>query len=329
MQIDADVAKHCRPWPLGGWVHKLARMHKTIHTEVRSSWHGIVSIHRLARVHKTPYTPKAVECRTRRKARQAVKETIHVWLQDRQPFGRHRTVAQWLPNGSVSKRADCWEVHTGQVNLFNTVAIGLPNSCVMNAGLWTWKSQSTCQLIPAVQSFVKHQLSQVVSLWDMLFNRETYCLMLSHTSHKFTAKKPMTRLQALSCSVKAVSEIDCLTCRQAVQLRDILSDLETCLTQDHCQDACYKIAYKLSHISSRQWARMSNLRQAVQLQDILSDPETCLTQDYCQDACDKIACKLSHWFLRMSMSRLSDFETGLRQCGRTSQDLALGLSLCE
>ena len=204
MQIDADVAEHCRPWPLGGWVHKLARMHKTIHTEVRSSWHVIVSIHRLARVHKTPYTPQAVECRTRRKARQAVKETIHVWLQDRQPPGRHRTVAQWLPNGSVSKRADCWEVHTGQVNLFNTVAIGkynglsLPNSCVMNAGLWTWKSQSTCRLVRAVQSFVKYQLSQVVSLWDMLFNFETYCLMLSHTSHKFTAKKPMTRLHASS-----------------------------------------------------------------------------------------------------------------------------------
>ena len=66
MQIDADVAKHCRPWPLGGWVHKLARMHKTIHTEVRRSWHVIVSIHRLARVHNTPSTPKAVECRTSR-----------------------------------------------------------------------------------------------------------------------------------------------------------------------------------------------------------------------------------------------------------------------
>lgn len=124
MQIDADVAEYCRPWPLGGCVHKLARMHKTIHTEVRSSCHIIVSIHRLAWVHKTPYTRKAVECRTRRKARQAVKETIHSWLQDRQPPGRHRTVAQWLPNGSVSKRADCWEVHTGQVNLFNTVATG-------------------------------------------------------------------------------------------------------------------------------------------------------------------------------------------------------------
>lgn len=48
-----SLAKHCRPWPLGGWVHKLARMHKTIHTEVRSSWHVIMSIHRLARVHKT------------------------------------------------------------------------------------------------------------------------------------------------------------------------------------------------------------------------------------------------------------------------------------
>ena len=259
MQIDADVAKHCRPWPLGGWVHKLARMHKTIHTEVRSSWHVIVNIHRLARVHKTPYTPKAVECRTRRKARQAVKETIHVWLQDRQPPGRHRTVVQWLPNGSVSKRADCWEVHTGQVSLFNTVAIGLPNSCVMNAGLWTWKSQSTCQLVPAVQSFVKYQLSQVVSLWDMLFNLETYCLMLSHTSHKFTAKKPMTRLQALSCSVKTVSEIECL-------LADRLSNFETyCLILRH---ASHKITVKTLvtrlHTSSlifrqdNQWARMSN-----------------------------------------------------------------------
>ena len=67
-------------------------------------------------------------------------------------------------------------------------------------------------------------------------------------------------------------------------------------------------------------------RQAVQLQGILSDPETWLTQDYCQDARDKIACKLSHRFSRMSMSRLSDFETGLRQCGKTSRDLALGLS---
>jgi len=230
-----------------------------------------------------------VECRTRRKARQAVKETIHVWLQDRQPPGRHRTVVQWLPNGYVSKRVDCWEVHTGQVNLFNTAAIGKYNGlslpCVMNAGLWTRKSQSTCQLVRAVQSFVKYQLSQVVSLWDMLFNFETYCLMLSHTSHKFTAKKPMTRLhasslmfcqdnqwdrmsnlqtgcptsrhtvwswdmphtrslprrllrdfmQALSYFVKTINEPECLVLRQVVQLRDILSDLETCLTQDYCQ----------------------------------------------------------------------------------------------
>ena len=68
------------------------------------------------------------------------------------------------------------------------------------------------------------------------------------------------------------------------------------------------------------------LRQAVQLRDILSDLETCLTQDYCQDARNKIACKLSHLLSRMSMSRLSDFETGLWQCGKTSRDLALGLS---
>ncbi len=51
------------------------------------------------------------------------------------------------------------------------------------------------------------------------------------------------------------------------------------------------------------------LRQAVRLQDILSDLETCLTQNYCQDARIKIACKLSHLLSRMSMSRLSDFET--------------------
>ena len=109
--------------------------------------------------------------------------------------------------------------------LENITGLSLPNSCVMNAGFWTWKSHSTCQLVRAVQSFVKYQLSQVVSLRDML-----------------------------------------------------------------------------------------------------SDLETCLTQDYCQDARDKIACKLSHLFSRMSMSRLSDFETGLRQCGKTSRDLALGLS---
>ena len=89
--------------------------------------------------------------------------------------------------------------------------------------------------------------------------------MLSHTSHKFTAKKPMTRLHASSLMFcQDNREIECLTCRQAVQLRDILSDLETCLTQD-----------------------------------------------YCQDARNKIACKLSHLLSRMSMSRLSDFETGL------------------
>ena len=71
------------------------------------------------------------------------------------------------------------------------------------------------------------------------------------------------------------------------------------------------------------------LRQAVQLGDILSDLETCLTQDYCQDARNKIACKLSHLLSRMSMSRLSDCEIGLRQCGKTSRDLALGLSQLE
>ena len=184
MQIDADVAERCRPWPLGGWVHKLARMHKTIHTEVRSSWHVIVSIHRLGRVHKTPYTPKAVECRTRRKARQAVKETIHVWLQDRQPASRHRAFAQWLPNGSVSKRADCWEVHTGQVNLFDTVAIGkyntlsLPNSCVMNAGLWTWKymsAYSSCSVFCQISAEPgRLTLRHVVQLWDILSDVESY-----------------------------------------------------------------------------------------------------------------------------------------------------------
>ena len=31
------VAEHCRPWPFGAWVHKLVRMHGTIHTQVQSS----------------------------------------------------------------------------------------------------------------------------------------------------------------------------------------------------------------------------------------------------------------------------------------------------
>ena len=115
-------------------------------------------------------------------------------------------------------------------------------------------------------------------------------------------------MQALSYFVKTINEPECLILRQAVQLRDILSDLETCLTQDHCQDACYKIAYKLSYfVKTVNEPECLILRQAVQLQDILSDPETCLTQHYCQDARDKIGCKLSHRFSRY-FSRYSNIQ---------------------
>ena len=155
-------------------------MHKTIHTEVRSSWHVIVSIHRLAPGAQNPCTPKAVECETRRKARQVVKETIHVWLQDRQPSGRHRTVAQCLPNGSVSKRADRWEVHTGQVNLFNTVAIGLPNSCVMNGFMNVKKPKymsacSSCLVFCQISAEPgRLTLRHAVQPWDILSDAESY-----------------------------------------------------------------------------------------------------------------------------------------------------------
>ena len=74
-----------------------------------------------------------------------------------------------------------------------------------------------------------------------------WCWVILHTNS--LPRSPWQDcMQALSCSVKTISEIECMTCRQAVQLRDILSDLETCITQDHCQDACYKIACKLSHL---------------------------------------------------------------------------------
>ena len=53
-------------------------------------------------------------------------------------------------------------------------------------------------------------------------------------------------MQALSYFVKTINEPECLILRQAVQLQDILSVLETCLTQDYCQDARDKIACKLS-----------------------------------------------------------------------------------
>ena len=53
-------------------------------------------------------------------------------------------------------------------------------------------------------------------------------------------------MQALSYFVKTINEPECLILRQAVQLQDILSDFETCLTQDYCQDAHDKIACKLS-----------------------------------------------------------------------------------
>ena len=95
-----------------------------------------------------------------------------------------------------------------------------------------------------------------------------WCWVIFHTNS--LPRSPWQDcMQALSCSVKTISEIECLTCRQAVQLRDILSGLETCLTQDHCQDACYKIACKLSHISSRQ-----SMSQNVKFWDRLSNFET-------------------------------------------------------
>ncbi len=125
------------------------------------------------------------------------------------------------------------------------------------------------------------------SQWDRMSNLQTGCPTSRHTVWSWDM--PHTRslprrllqdcIQALSYFVKTINEPECLV-----------------------------------------------LRQAVQLQDILSNPETCLTQDYCQDARDKIACKLSHRFSRKSMSILCDCETGLRQCGKTSRDLALGLS---
>ena len=141
--------------------------------------------------------------------------------------------------------------------------------------------------------------------WARSSHFETCCSTLRHIVWCWvilhTSSLPRSPWQALSCSVKTVNEIECLTCRQAVQLRDILSDLETCLTTA-------KTLVTRLHASSlifpqdNQWTRMSNLRQVVQLRGMLSDLETCLTQNCCQNACNKIACKLSHLLWRMSMS---------------------------
>lgn len=78
---------------------------------------------------------------------------------------------------------------------------------------------------------------QVVFVWKVMSTPgEEELSDLRHTLHNTAAKKPVTRLHA-SCLVlfNNVSEPDCLTSRQAVELRDILSDFDSYFTQDHCQ----------------------------------------------------------------------------------------------
>ena len=195
--------------------------------------------------------------------------------------------------------------------------LSLPKLSGTVAALWTWKNQGTCQLVRAgraVFSLVSRQsVSQNVWLWDKLSNFETYCLILRHTWHKITPKTPVTRLHA--CSLIFCQEYqwaDRPTLRQAVQLWDILSDLELYFTHDHCQDARNKIACKLTHVLSRQSVSQNVWLwdKAVRLRDILSDLETYSTQDYCQDARNKIACRLSHLLSKILVSKSSNFETG-------------------
>ena len=191
------------------------------------------------------------------------------------------------------------------------------------------RNKIACRLSHVLSS---QSVSQNVWLWVMLFNFETHCLMLSHTSHKFTAKKPMTRLHASSLMFCQDNQWDrmsnlqtgCPISRHTVWSWDMPHTRS--LPRRLLQDCVQALSYFVKSINEPECL---DLRQAVQLRDILSDLETCLTQDYCQDARNKIACKLSHLLSRMSMSRWSDFETGLWQCGKTSRNLALGLSQLE
>ena len=176
----------------------------------------------------------------------------------------------------------------------------------------------------ALSSFVKNTSEQIVQLWDILSDLETY-----FTHAKITAKTPVTRLHAsvlMFCQDNQWArmsdfETGCPTSRHTVWSWDMPHTRS--LPRRLLQDCMQALSYFLKTINEPE---CQILRQAVQLRDILSDLERYSTQDYCRDARKTIACKLSHLLSRMSMSRLSDFETGLWQCGKTSRDLALGLS---
>ena len=221
-------------------------------------------------------------------------------------------------NGPVSKRADCWMstlarwASSTQLLLGNVMAWAYQSCLEWMQAYERDKTQGTCQLVRVVQSFVKTisepeclTLRQVVQLRDIL----------SDTSHKITAKTPVTRLHASSlmfCQENQWArmsnfETGCPTSRHTVWY----------FTQDHCQDARNKIACKPSHLLSRTSAEPGRLtlRQAVQTWDILSDVETYFTQDHCQEALTRVHAS-SHVLSGQSVSqnvwlwdRLSNFET--------------------
>ena len=187
---------------------------------------------------------------TRRMARQSGKQTI-IGPRPRQAtradIGQLHNDCQW----TCLQKGGLLDVHTGQVSLFNTVAVGkrnglsLPKLSGTVAGLWMWKNPGTCQLVRVVQSFVK-----TISEPGCVISRQVVQLrdILSDTSHKITAKTPVTSLHASSpCFVKIISEPECLTLRQVVQLRDILSNT----SQDHCQEALTGL-HASSHVLSGQ-----------------------------------------------------------------------------
>ena len=127
----------------------------------------------------------------------------------RADIGQLHTDCQW----SCLQKGRLLDVHTGQVSLFNTLVVGKRNGLSLQSCLeWMQayerdKTQGTCQLVRVVQSYVKTisepeclALRQVVQLRDIL----------SDTSHKITAKTPVTRLRAsplIFCQEHQLSQV--------------------------------------------------------------------------------------------------------------------------